>query len=251
MKAELAAGGASAGVGITVADEQLVEVAALAGFGHVMIDGEHGHIGVRECESLVRAAEAAGITPLARVPDNRPEHILRFLDTGVQGVIVPHVSTADDARRAVSSARYYPEGQRGLAGVRSAQFGLAGSLTDYAAEANREVLVIALIEHVEALNNLPEILAVEGLDAVTIGPADLSQSMGYPGERNRPDVSKAIDEIIRQAVAAGVPVGLNCPTGADVREAYAKGVRIFSTSPWSLLAGAMGDYLREGLGTRD
>jgi len=243
LKARLASGGWSVGAIIPVADEQLVEVMAIAGFGHVMIDAEHGHMSVRETESLVRAAEAAGITSIVRVPTNQDDVILRHLDTGVQGVVIPGVTTADDARRAVESAFYHPIGRRGLAGTRAARFGLEGTLGAYTAQANAQMLVIGLIEDIGALEHLSEILRVEGLGAISIGPADLSQSMGRPGERNHPEVKEAIDEIIRRAVEAGVPVGLNSPTGQDASAAYEQGVRIFSVSPWALLANAARGYL--------
>jgi 4-hydroxy-2-oxoheptanedioate aldolase len=243
LKDRLRRGGWSAGAIIPVADEQLVEVMALAGFGHVMIDAEHGNMSIRETESLVRAAEAAGISSTVRVPTNQDDVILRHLDTGIQGVVIPGVMNADDARRAVQSAFYYPIGKRGLAGTRAASYGLAGSLGEYTVQANEQMLVIALIEDVEAIRHLPEILAVEGLGAISIGPADLSQSMGRPGDRNHPDVQSAIGEIIKATVAAGVPVGLNSPSGDDAAIAYEQGVRLFSASPWALLAGAARGYL--------
>ncbi len=243
LKETLQTGGWSVGAIIPVADEQLVEVMALAGFGHVMIDAEHGHMSVRETESLVRAAEAAGISSTVRVSANQEDVILRHLDTGAQGVVIPGVATADDARRAVRSSYYHPLGERGLAGTRAARFGLAGSLGDYARAANEQMLVIGLIEDVKAIEHLPEILKVEGLGAISVGPADLSQSMGRPGERNHPEVKEVIDEIVRRAVEAGVPVGLNSPTGQDARAAYDQGVRMFSVSPWALLAGAARTYL--------
>jgi 4-hydroxy-2-oxoheptanedioate aldolase len=243
LKSRLGAGGWSAGAIIPVADEQLVEVVALAGFGHIMIDCEHGNMSIRETESLVRAAEAAGISSTVRVPVNQEDVILRHLDTGVQGVVVPGVETGEDAERAVHAAMYHPYGARGLAGTRAAQYGLAGSLRDYVVEANEQMLVICLIENIRALDHLSDILAVPGVGAITIGPADLSQSMGRPGDRTHPDVRRAIDEIIRRSVEAGVPVGVNSPTGEDAVAAYRQGARMFSVSPWALLAQAGRSYL--------
>jgi 4-hydroxy-2-oxoheptanedioate aldolase len=243
MKARLLAGQPVAGVIISSADEQLVEVLGLSGFDYVMIDCEHGHMSVRECETLVRAAEAVDVTPVVRVPHNAPDLILRHLDTGAQGIVIPQVNTADDARRAVNAVYYHPLGERGLAGTRAADFGLTGSLADYTAKANRELAVIALIENASALYELPEILQVEGLTAVTIGPADLSQSLGHPGERHHPDVEAAIDRIITTAIEAGVPVGINTSSGAELRAARERGCLQTSVSSWGLLAGAARDYL--------
>jgi 4-hydroxy-2-oxoheptanedioate aldolase len=243
MKASLLAGQPVAGVIISSADEQLVEVLGLSGFDYVMIDCEHGHMSVRECETLVRAAEAVGVTPVVRVPHNSPDLILRHLDTGAQGIVIPQVNTADDARRAVNAVYYHPLGERGLAGTRAANFGLTGSLADYTVTANRELAVIALIENARALDELPEILQVEGLTAVTIGPADLSQSLGHPGDRHHADVEAAIDRIITTAIEAGVPVGINTSTGEEMRAARERGCLQTSVSSWGLLAGAARAYL--------
>ena len=243
MKAELAAGGGTAGTILPIAAPALVEVAALAGFGHVLIDAEHGHISVADCEALVRAAEAVGTTPIVRVPVNAPEAILRYLDTGAQGVLVPQISTRADAERAVRAARYHPLGQRGLAGTRASDYGLRASLPDYLREANAQLLVLGLIEDIRAVDNLPQILAVEGLDIISIGPSDLSQSMGHPGETQHPDVQAAIAEIIRQGVAAGKVVGMNCPTGEAAARERARGVRLTSVAMFGLLAAGARGYL--------
>ena len=228
MKERLAAGGWSAGTIIPVADAALVEVCGLVGWDHVLIDAEHGHISVKDCEDLVRAAHMVGITPIVRVPTNAPHEILRYLDTGAQGVMVPQVATREDAERAVSAASYYPKGSRGLgrgagSGVRAAR-----PARRLLTRGERDVLVTALIEDVRAIDNLAGILAVEGLDLISIGPSDLSQSLGHPGDRNHPAVQDAIAEIIRLGVAAGKPVGMNCPTGADAARERARGVRVFS-----------------------
>ena len=241
MKARLAQGGWTAGPILPIAAPALVEVVALAGFDHVLIDAEHGHISVADCEGLVRAAESAGITPIVRVPVNAPEAILRYLDTGAQGVLVPQICTREDAERAVRAARYHPLGRRGLAGTRASDYGLRGSLQDYVREANEQLLVLGLIEDIRAVENLSQILAVEGLDIITIGPADLSQSMGHPGDVQHPDVQAAIAEIIRQGVAAGKVVGMNCPTGEAAARERARGVRLASVAMFGLLAaGAKG-----------
>ena len=248
MKAKLLAGEPVAGVIISSADEQLVEVLGMAGFDYVMIDCEHGHMSVREAETLVRAAEAVGVTPIVRVPHNSPHEILRHLDTGAQGIVIPQVNSADDARRAVEAVYYHPLGRRGLAGTRAADFGLTRPLSEHTVEANRELAVIALIENVAAIDELPAIMAVEGITAVTIGPADLSQSVGYPGGRNHPEVEAAIDRIISLALEAGMPVGINTSTGEEARAARERGCLQTSVSSWGLLAGAARAYLAAAAG---
>jgi 4-hydroxy-2-oxoheptanedioate aldolase len=243
MKAKMLAGEPVAGVIVASADEQLVEVLGLSGFDYVMIDCEHGHMSVRECETLVRACEAVGITSVVRVPHNAPDVILRHLDTGAQGIVIPQVNSVADARTAVDAVYYHPLGQRGLAGTRAADFGLTRSLAEYTVDANRQLAVIALIENVRAIDELPAILEVEGITAVTIGPADLSQSLGHPGSRHHPDVEAAIEQIITMAIEAGVPVGINTSTGAEAKAARDRGCLQTSVSAWGLLGGATRDYL--------
>jgi 4-hydroxy-2-oxoheptanedioate aldolase len=242
-KRRLAGGGHVVGTIIPTNDAALIEVSALAGFDHVIIDGEHGNVSVRDVEELVRAAEAAGVTPLARVPSNTAVDILRFLDVGVMGVMVPQIRTADDAQRAVAAAKYHPEGQRGLGGTRAAGYGLAGPLADYVAAANRETMVLALLEDKEAVANLDAILAVPGVDVYFIGPADLAQSYGYPGRSDHAEVQAAIDTIIRKTIAAGKVVGTNAPTGPAAKALHDRGVRYLCTGLWGLLAGAARGYL--------
>jgi 4-hydroxy-2-oxoheptanedioate aldolase len=243
VKSRLSAGKHSVGTIIPTNDPALIEVSALAGFDHVIIDGEHGVVGVAEVENLVRTAEAAGVTPLARVPSNTAVDILRFLDAGVAGVMVPQIRTADDARRAVKAAKYFPDGERGLGGVRAARYGLAGSQWDYVIEANHETMVLALLEDREAVTNLEAILAVPGIDVIFIGPSDLAQSYGYPGRPDHPEVQAAIDTIIRRAVVTGRVVGTNAPSGPAAAALLERGVRYLCTGLWGLLASAARGYL--------
>ena len=157
--------------------------------------------------------------------------------------MVPQIRTADDARRAVAAAKYFPEGQRGLGGTRAASYGLAGPLAEYVIAANRETMVLALLEDKESVTNLDDILAVPGIDVYFIGPADLAQSMGSPGRADHPDVQAAIDTIIRRTVAAGKVVGTNAPNGAGAAALRERGVRYLCTGLWGLLAGAARGYL--------
>jgi 4-hydroxy-2-oxoheptanedioate aldolase len=242
-KRRLESGGLALGTIVPTNDPALVDLSALVGFDHVIIDGEHGSVGIRDVEDLARAAEAAGITPLARVPSNTAVDILRYLDAGVLGVMVPQVKTADDARRAVAAAKYHPAGQRGMGGGRAARYGLVGSQAEYAASANRETMVMALLEDRAAVENLDDLLAVDGIDVYFIGPADLAQSYGLPGQAGHPEVQAAIDSIIRRTVAAGKVVGTNAPTGAAAAALRQRGVRYLCTGLWHHLSGALRDYL--------
>jgi 4-hydroxy-2-oxoheptanedioate aldolase len=229
----------------------VVELLGALGFDFVMFDCEHGPMDIESVEGLVRAAEAYDITPLARVPENSPPTILRFLDRGVQGVMVPHICSGEEARAAVRAAKYYPEGERSIfpAG-RTANYGIGSNLQEYVQAANRETMVIAMVEAIEAVERLSDILSVPGVDVIHIGPGDLSQSMGFPEPRV---VDETIDRIIHETRQAGKAAGLGGISARNTErivEYARKGVRFFTISPAALLRYGAEEFLgrvRQGL----
>jgi 2-keto-3-deoxy-L-rhamnonate aldolase RhmA len=182
----------------------IVEMAGHSGYDFVIIDAEHGPQDVETCEHMVRAAETAGIVPIIRLPYPDPRLINRYLDTGAMGVLVPHIANAEVARAVVDAAKYHPLGHRGAGGrTRASNFGLTQSSVEYAAWANAETMVFGILEDAGLDQNLPEILEVEGFDGFVIGPSDLSQSLGLPGQTRHPKVLEAVDAISRQVLASG------------------------------------------------
>lgn len=239
LKQKLAAGEPAFGLSVMIPSPQVVESAAGMGFDWVLIDCEHGTIALETMELMVMAAEAAGITPVVRPRSNRPDDILQAMDRGALGVQVPHVNTAAEARAAVEAVKFHPMGKRSLAvGTRASGYGFSGSMGGFVEEANRQTLVCVQIEDAEALPHVDEILRVEGVDVFFIGPSDLSQSMGYPGNAKAPPVAKAIDETLAKIVAAGKTPGM--PASAEaVQGVLAKGVRyIYTHLPLILGTGA-------------
>ncbi len=215
LKAKLAAGQPAYGVSIMIPSPQAVEMVARLGFDWVLLDGEHGALGPESFELLAMAAEAAGITPIARPLASTPELIGQALDRGALGVQAPHVRTADDARRVVRAARFHPLGERSLAvGTRASRYGLGLTPAEYAAQAGAETLVAVQIEDADALLNLDAILAVEGVDVYFIGPSDLSQALGYPGQADAPPVRLAIETTLARIQAAGRVAGIAAGAGA-------------------------------------
>jgi 2-keto-3-deoxy-L-rhamnonate aldolase RhmA len=209
MRAKIAAGQTCYGSYISSTDPVVTE--ALSSFNDFFwIDAEHNALTLETIQlhlMATRGSEAAGIV---RVPWNDPVLIKPVLDIGADGIIAPFVRTADDVRRAVAACRYPPDGVRGYGPRRANRFGKLRQL-DYIKEANENIIVVAQIEHVDALNHLDEILAVPGLTSIQVGPNDLSGSMGLMGQPNHPDVVKVIrtivDRTLKTRVWASVSVG--------------------------------------------
>lgn len=182
----------------------LVEMLGYAGYDFVVLDLEHTAPNPETLENLIRAAEGCGVTPLVRVPGADPAVILRVLDAGAQGIVVPHVRSAGEARTAVRASRYHPLGERGISGGRTTGFGTLG-LPEYFALANAEILVAVMIEDREGVAAIDAVLGVDGVDLVIEGAIDLSQSCGVPGQAQHADVLAAVAQVAARCRAAGVP----------------------------------------------
>ncbi len=206
-KEKIKAGKTAYGVFVSMWSPTIVEIIGHTGFDFVLLDAEHSPISAEGCEQMVRAADCVNITPIIRVAMNIRQNILRYLDIGALGVMLPQVNSKAEVENVIESVKYPPQGSRGLASVRAADYGLTGSLGDYVKEANRETMVIVQIETMQAVDNLKEILAVPGTDVVFIGPSDLSSAMGYPGQINHPEVQKMIVHLVNEIRAAGKVAG--------------------------------------------
>jgi 2-keto-3-deoxy-L-rhamnonate aldolase RhmA len=251
IKARIRAGQPAYGVSVMVPSPHVVEMVGRLGFDWVLIDCEHGTISVETVEHMVVAAEATGITPIARPWTNSLDAILRLMDRGVMGVQVPHVNSAADAQRAVESVKYYPLGKRGLAaGTRPAHYGLGVSPAEYVEWVNRETLVCVQLEEAEALENIDDILQVEGVDVFFVGPSDLSQSMGYPGQTGVPAVQDAIDRAFATIGAAGKAPGSAGGTEAIVRYLRQGCLYVYTHIPKLLETASAAFFAAVEVGTR-
>lgn len=204
----------------------VVEMIGGAGYDFVIIDTEHALVNPETVENMVRAAEVSGLTPLVRVAENAPGPILRALDAGAQGVVIPRVQSRADAERAVRASRYHPEGERSLNAGRFARFG-AVDLPEYVRRANAQVLVVAMIEDTAGMAALGDILQVPGVDLVLEGAADLSQSLGVPWATRHPTVRQALQEVQAAAQARGVPFCAIPRADEDIGFWWERGVRAF------------------------
>ena len=220
----------------------MVEILGALGYDFVMIDCEHGPADLDQVEHMTRAAESFGITPIARIPDHAEQTILRYLDRGLQGIIVPHVNTAEQAAAVARAARYHPEGYRGVAGGRAHNYGVGVDLAEATAEINAQLLVIPMVEDIEAVNNLDDILRVPGVDVLHVAPSDLGQSLGNPGPA---EVRRVMSDVIPRIRAGGVHAGVGGNSPADpsaVAEFVRLGANFVTVSAWALLRKAAEDF---------
>jgi len=188
-------------------DPAAVEIMGFAGFDFVIIDAEHGPISMQNAQNMIRAAEIANITPVIRVANNDEALILRALDIGAQGIEIPQINSKLQAIKAVRSVKYAPQGERGVCRyVRAANYSSINKF-EYFKSANKETMIIAHIEGVEGINNLGEILSVPDIDVIFIGPYDLSQSLGIPGEVNNTLVTEKMKEVVLKCKENKVSVG--------------------------------------------
>ena len=185
----------------------VVEIAGLAGFDFVIIDCEHGPLNMLEAENMIRAAHLANMSAVVRVGENNPNMISRALDIGADAVQIPQISTKEDALNAVKASKFSPLGERGVCRyVRAAKYSSMDK-SEYFKYANENTLVIIHIEGMEGIENLDKILEVDGIDVIFIGPYDLSQSLGIPGDVNNIKVEEKMKEVVNKASAKGKIVG--------------------------------------------
>lgn len=206
LKERLKAGDVVFGTWSNIPSASLVNVICLSGIDFIVIDGEHGPVSVETAENLVRAAEVCGVSPIIRIPANRHELVLRALDIGAYGVQVPHVSTKEDAMEVVRSSKYYPLGERGYSPfTRAGKYGSGAA--GHAKRSNENTLIALNIEGSEGLKNLERIVNVDGIDVIFIGPYDLSQSLGKPGEVYDPEVIASIRKSANFVRSKGLSCG--------------------------------------------
>jgi 2-keto-3-deoxy-L-rhamnonate aldolase RhmA len=237
--------GVAAGVGLTFATPQLVELCGRAGFHWALIDCEHGAFSTESMEHAFIAADAVHLPLMVRPPSDRPEAILAALDRGAAGVQVPHVATAPQAEAIVRAVKYEPLGNRGLGtSVRAAGYGIDLDVAAYVAKANHETIVCVQIEDEEGLTNVAEIAAVPGVDVVFIGPMDLSQALGHPGDLARPDFRRRVEDAFRLAHAAGKITGTS-GNAAWVRYGVGLGARYVYTSLGGVLLPGARDFIAQ------
>lgn len=213
LKARLKAGETTFGGWLTVASPVVAEVMAGVGLDWIIIDTEHGGFGVEGLQTCLIAFNGSPTVPIVRVPWNDAVRIKQILDMGADGILVPMVNTAEEARRAVAACKYPPEGNRGFGPRRASDYGR--QIDAYVAQANDSVIVIPQIEDVDAAAGIDAILDVPGIDVVCLGPTDLSGTAGVLRQFEHPVVVDSIRRVIAAARRRGLPCCLGIPRPDD------------------------------------
>ena len=245
LKKKLASRELTIGSWLTIPHQSVVEIMATAGFDWLTIDLEHAAIDISQVMNLVGWIQGKGMKALTRVSKNEEVIIKRVLDAGVDGVIVPTVKNAEEAKMAVEFVKYPPKGKRGVGLNRAQNYGIG--FEEYKEWLDKEVVVIAQIEHIESVNNLETILAVDGIDGIIVGPYDLSASMGMPGNYEHPDVQNALAIIDKVTLKSGKPLGFHVIQSdyLKLKEKIDKGYTFLA---FSLDFFFLGDKAREQMG---
>jgi len=223
FKRALKAGQPQIGLWSSLSSSYTVEVIAGAGFDWILLDMEHSPNDLESLLAQLQAAAPYPTHPVVRVPWNDMVTIKRVLDAGAQSLLIPYVQNAAEAKAAVANTRYPPAGVRGVAGTtRATRF---GRIKDYAKRAHEEICVLVQLETKPALDEIEKVAAIDGVDGIFIGPADLHASMGYTGETANPAVLPLIEESMRRIRKAGKAPGYLSPVEADAKRMLAAGAQ--------------------------
>lgn len=207
LKSRLSRSEITIGSWVTLGHPSIAEIMAAAGFDWLVLDMEHSVLELGEVQAIIQVLDAKQCPAIVRLTSNHPDQIKRVMDAGATGVMVPMIKSAADAKATVDGVYYPPRGQRGV-GLARAQ-GYGNSFQAYRQWLEENAVIVAMIEHVDAVRNIDDILAVPGIDAYIIGPYDLSGSMGRPGDLNHPDVQTAIAQVLEAGRRAGKPGGIH------------------------------------------
>lgn len=202
----------------------VAEMVGNAGFDFIIIDTEHANFSPYDTANIIRAADAAGMSSVVRVRAATDEDVLHALDSGADGVQIPSITSVETAQAVCKSTKYHPEGNRGLSMTqRAAMYGAWNKEETYYSYSNRNSLVVAHVENKAMAGRVAELCDIPQIDVLFVGPADLSQSMGKPGQMNDPEVVAVIEKVFRTALDKGKAVGIYCGNAAAVKKYVAMG----------------------------
>jgi 4-hydroxy-2-oxoheptanedioate aldolase len=239
-KRKLKTGEPAYGVLSTSDDPQLAELFGLAGFDFYMLDAEHGLMDAAQVVNVIRACERVNMTPMVRIGSKDPKIVLQYLDAGMLGVMMPGLETVEEIKMLVDAVRYPPVGKRGLGITRASRYVAVGEEAEqYIQFSNEQIMVIPQFEDAALLDRFEEMISQPGVDAVVIGPRDLSLNMGFPDGPNHPEVQEMIERVIAVCKKTGVAAGITAGSRADSARQVARGATmILAIAQWVIAAGS-------------
>lgn len=247
LKAKLKEGSLAVGIMISeIRNPNLAYLLAQCGYDFFIIDNEHGSYSPETISDIIAAARGAGISTIVRIPEIRRETILKPLDCGAAGLLVPLVNTADQAREIIAHAKYPPLGNRGVALSRPHSLYGRPKAEEYLVQANETTFIAVQAESPEAIENLEKIAATPGIDAIFVGPSDLSVGLGIPGQISHPKEVEAIGKVVAVCQKHSIIPGIHMSKLETLKEWIQKGMRFVSfSSDVDLLARGAADSLAQ------
>ena len=245
LKQKLASGDAVFGTMLVeIHTPNIAKMLQVCGFDYAIVDCEHGYYDYSMVANIVAVAREAGIPMIVRIPQTSRECVLKYLELGASGILIPMVDSAQVVRKAVEYGKYAPVGKRGVSTLRAHTGYNVQNLNEYMKRANRETMVLAQIESIEGLSQLEDIVSVEGLDGVIAGPNDLSQDMGLLNDYTHPRMQEALQRIAHTAAAQGVWSGIHATDISLLHRCMNLGMQLCS---WSSEVGMMMQGAKAGL----
>jgi 4-hydroxy-2-oxoheptanedioate aldolase len=245
-KIKLKAGQPVYGVISTSDDPQLAELFGLAGFDFYMLDTEHGLLDAVQVVNIIRACELVNMTPLVRIGSKDPKIVLQYMDAGMMGVMMPGLESVDEVQMLIDAVKYAPVGKRGMGITRASGYVAVGQeAVGYINFTNEHTMVIPQFEDPALLDRFDEMISLPGVDAVVIGPRDLSLNMGFPDGPNHPEVQNMIDRVVPICKKANVAAGITAGSRADSAEKVARGMTMILGIAQTLVMTGSKEFLPE------
>ena len=245
-KQKLKSGQPVYGVISTSDDPQLAELFGLAGFDFYMLDAEHGLMDAAQVVNVIRACERVKMTPMVRVGSKDPKLVLQYLDAGMLGVMMPGLESISEVKMLIDAVKYAPLGKRGMGMTRASGYVAVGQeAVDYINLTNEQTMVIPQFEDAALFDRFEEMISQPGVDAVVIGPRDLSLNMGFPDGPNHPEVQAMIDQVTAVCKKANVIAGITAGTRAGSAKQVARGITMILAIAQSVVLTGSKEFLPE------
>ena len=245
-KLKLKAGQPAYGVLSTSDDPQLAELFGLAGFDYYMLDAEHGLMEAAQVVNVIRACERVHMTPMVRVGSRDPKLVLQYMDAGMMGVMMPGLESVSEVKMLIDAVKYAPIGKRGMGITRASGYVAVGQeAIDYINFTNEQTMVIPQFEDAVLIDCFEEMISQPGVDAVVIGPRDLSLNMGFPDGPNHPEVQAMIDQVVAVCKRVNVAVGITAGSRADSSKQVARGATMILAIAQFVITAGSKEFLPE------